>query len=453
VQPDHHSREEHSGQPGGRGRGEFRGHTEANSEAVPKVERRRKPRVRKSAPIPAGPPHLDAYEPIVGTSELDELRFLAQSFRGKSVQIVNSSEFLEGMEASVKHLVTLFQELDIRSRVEQIDGEELESIAGELRESLQGTQGMREEAFRTAVIAHSKRNRDRTTFDANFVVVHDPESSALIEAKRKKQCWVWRSYLDLSRAAGPLWEVVRHWIERYDGAILSSQRFAPKLSIPQYMFYPCIDPLSDRNKPLDPSYIQQVCDECGIDRSRAVVTQVAAFEAENDISGVIQAFRAAKESVDCQLVLAAAANGGAASGRILDEAREAAENDSDVIILPASSEMEINALQRASTVIIHKPTMERFGFAVAEAMWKGKPVIGSAVGVIPNQIIHNITGTLVHSIEDCANQIRSLLTEPQVAEELGKNAREHVKENFLITSNLKRWLLLFQTLSEVAGPS
>jgi trehalose synthase len=137
---------------------------------------------------------------------------------------------------------------------------------------------------------------------------------------------------------------------------------------------------------------------------------------------------------------------------VLAEVMQAAGEDPDIIVLnlPPWSGLEINALQQASTIIIQKSLKEGFGLTVTEALWKGKPTIGGAVGGIPNQIIHKLTGALVHSVEGCAYQIRYLLTHPEFAEQLGKNGREHVKENFLITSNVKRWLLLFQIMLGIA---
>jgi trehalose synthase len=163
----------------------------------------------------------------------------------------------------------------------------------------------------------------------------------------------------------------------------------------------------------------------------------------------------AKKYVDCQLVLA----GGGASDDpegavVLQEVMEEAGDDPDVIILnlPPWSALEINALQRASTLIIQKSLKEGFGLTVTEGLWKGKPVIAGAVGGIPTQVIHKLTGVLVHSVEGCGYQIRYLLTHPEYAAQLGKNGREHVKENFLMTTNLKRWLMLFQILLGTTRP-
>jgi len=164
---------------------------------------------------------------------------------------------------------------------------------------------------------------------------------------------------------------------------------------------------------------------------------------------VVLAFKLARKYVDCQLVLA----GGAATddpegALVLKEVKEAAGDDRDIIILdlPPWSALEINALQRASTIVVQKSIKEGFGLTVTEALWKGKPTIAGAVGGIPNQVIHKLTGMLVHSVEGCAYQIRYLLTHPEFAAQLGRNGHEHVKENFLMTTNVRRWLLLRRIL-------
>ncbi|MGC2450347.1 MAG: glycosyltransferase, partial [Candidatus Sulfotelmatobacter sp.] len=240
-------------------------------------------------------------------------------------------------------------------------------------------------------------------------------------------------------------------VEQYDAAIFSSQSFARQLPIPQYLFYPCIDPLSEKNKELPDSLVQQICDDFGIDRSRPIVTQVSRFDRLKDPVGVVQAYKLAKKYVDCQLVLA---GGGATDDPegaiVLQEVKEASGNDPDIIILdlPPWCAVQINAIQRASTIIVQKSLKEGFGLTVTEALWKGKPTIASSVGGIPNQIIHKLTGVLVHSVEGCAFQIRYLLTHPEFARSIGASGREHVKENFLMTTNVKRWLLLFRILEQ-----
>jgi trehalose synthase len=124
--------------------------------------------------------------------------------------------------------------------------------------------------------------------------------------------------------------------------------------------------------------------------------------------------------------------------------REAAAGDPDVhvLVLPPTAHYEINALQHAADIIIQKSTKEGFGLTVAEGMWKGKPVIGGFAGGITVQIIYGVTGYTVNSVEGCAFRIRHLLNNPALAKSMGENAREYVRENFLITRDLTEHLAL-----------
>jgi len=196
-----------------------------------------------------------------------------------------------------------------------------------------------------------------------------------------------------------------------------------------------------------------VCAAWGIDRSRPVVTQVSPFDRGHDPLGVVEAYRVAKKDVDCQLVLVGTTSeDDPDSSAVLSALQDSAAGDTDIILanVHSDSPAEINAIQSASTIIVQKSAHEGAGTTVTEALWKGKPVIGAAGGAISNQIIHKFTGMLVNSVESCAYQIRYLLAHEELAEQLGKNGREHVKENFLLTSEVKRWLLLFHILLGVA---
>ena len=418
----------------------------------PPFERRHKPRIRETPPTPAPPPHLDDYEPLIGRAEIEELRYLAQALREKKMKMVNSTAVGGGVAEILNRLVPLLNELEVSTHWDVITGgNDFFEVTKAFHNALHGGAYQLSNQAREIFLLHNEQNRERMRFDEDLIVLHDPQPVGLIQSKKpdSRQRWVWRCHIDLSNPNPEVWGFLRPFVEKHDAAIFSSQAFARQLAIPQYLFFPCIDPLSEKNKQLDPSYIQQVCDDFGVDRSRPIITQISRFDRLKDPVGVIRAYRMAKQYVDCQLVLA---GGGATDdpegAAVLAEVTEAAGEDQDIIILnlPPWSALEINALQRASTIIIQKSLKEGFGLTVTEALWKGKPTIGSAVGGIPNQIIHKITGLLCHSVEGCAFHIRYLLTHPEFADQIGKNGREHVKENFFITSNVKRWLLLFQLL-------
>lgn len=422
---------------------------------APPRDRRKKPRIRETPPAPPPPPRLDGYEPLIGKAELDELRFLAQGLRGKTVKMVNSTAVGGGVAEILNRLVPLLSELEVATHWDVITGgNDFFEVTKAFHNALHGGAYQLTNEAREIFLLHNEQNRARMRFDEDVIILHDPQPAALIKSKTDNhQRWIWRCHIDLSNPHPEVWGFLRPLVEQHDAAIFSSQAFARQLSIPQYLFYPCIDPLSEKNKQLDASFIQQVCDDFGIDRSRPILTQISRFDRLKDPLGVIQAYQLAKKYADCQLVLA----GGSATDDpegavVLAEVMQAAGDDPDIIVLnlPPWSGLEINALQSASTIIIQKSLKEGFGLTVTEALWKGKPTIGSAVGGIPNQVIHKLTGALVHSVEGCAYQIRYLLTHPEFAEQLGKNGREHVKENFLITSNVKRWLLLFQIMMGIA---
>jgi trehalose synthase len=414
-------------------------------------ERRQLPRTWETPPAPAPPPHLNDYRAIVGEAELDELRFLARDLKGRSVKMVNSTAVGGGVAEMLNRLVPLLGELEVTTHWDVITGgNDFFEVTKAFHNALHGSAYDLTRHAQEIFLMYNEQNRQRMQFTEDVVVIHDPQPAALIGAREKTSSrWVWRCHIDLSNPDPRVWGFLRPFIEQYDAAIFSSPSFARQLPIPQYLFYPCIDPLSEKNKELDDSFVQKVCDEFGVDRSRPIVTQVSRFDRLKDPVGVVQAFKLARKYVDCQLVLA----GGGASDDpegavVLQEVKETAGNDPDVIILdlPPWCALEINALQRASTLVVQKSIKEGFGLTVTEALWKGKPTIGGAVGGIPNQIIHKLTGALVHSVEGCAYQIRYLLTHPEFAAQLGKNGHEHVKENFLMTTNVRRWLLLFRIL-------
>ena len=225
--------------------------------------------------------------------------------------------------------------------------------------------------------------------------------------------------------------------------------FAQPLSVRQVLISPSIDPLSDKNRELPQEVVDQVLDRFEIDRKRPIITQISRFDYLKDPVGVIDVYDIVKQYVDCQLVLA----GGEASDdpegpEVLAQVQAKAAEDQDihVLLLPHASDIEINALQRASSVIVQKSLKEGFGLTVAEALWKGKPMVASAVGGIPLQITHRYSGLLSHTVEGMAYWVRQLLNDPAYGRRLGENGREQVRQKSLITRHIRDYLLLFLSL-------
>src|SRR6516165_2412332 len=405
-------------------------HPQSGKQLDARPAARPRPRISETPPPAPPAPHLADYAPIIGKSLLDELRFVARPLIGKRVKMVNSTAMGGGVAEMLSRLVPLLDELEVKTSWELMTGgNDFFEVTKSFHNALHGEKLTLTQQARDIFLLNTERNRQRMSFDEEFVVIHDPQPAGLVAGKDSSSAhWVWRCHIDLSHPNPEVWEFLRPMVERYDTAVFSSPAFARSLSIPQALFYPCIDPLSEKNKDLDESYIQAICDNFGIDRSRPIVTQISRFDRLKDPLGVIRAYKMAKKYVDFQLVLA----GGGASDDpegaiVLKEVYNATEEDPDIIVLdlPPWSALEINALQRASTIVVQKSLKEGFGLTVTEALWKGKPTIASAVGGIPTQVIDRQTAMLVHSVEGCAYQIRYLLTHSEYAQQLGRNGREH----------------------------
>jgi trehalose synthase len=293
-------------------------------------------------------------------------------------------------------------------------------------------------------------NASKLALEADLTMIHELAPLPLVRHRPGRGRWAWRCHVDLSGAPRRVWYLLRREIERYDAAVFSLPKFAQRLRIPVLIIHPSVDPLSEKNRDISRREIQQILDRLGIPQDKPILVQVAPYARTKDPLGVIQAYRLAKKYVDCRLVLA---GGGAADNpegsAVLAEARAAAARDPDIhpLVLPPDAALEINALQRAAAIVIQKPLHEDFGLGVAEAMWKGKPVIGSFAGGIPVQVVFEVTGYTVNSIEGAAFRIRQLLQNPDLMARLGGAAREYVRRNFLITRHLGDYLALLASLT------
>ena len=114
--------------------------------------------------------------------------------------------------------------------------------------------------------------------------------------------------------------------------------------------------------------------------------------------------------------------------------------------MPPDAHRTINALQRNATIVLQKSLREGFGLTVAEAMWKGKPVIGGDTGGIRLQVVNHYTGFLVRTPEGAALRIRYLLHRRDLLEEIGERAQRFVWENYLLTRHLREYLTLMAGL-------
>ncbi len=390
---------------------------------------------------------LESYRGIAPDSVLREIAILADALHGRTLQHVNSTRVGGGVAELLTRLVPFTESLGIRTAWDVIEGNaSFFEVTKSLHNALQGAEVEISHADREVYLQCLQDNAARIYLDADVVIVHDPQPAYLVDyCPVDRRRLAWRCHIDLSKPNDDAWRFIRQAVSKYAMAVFHVPQFARGLPIPQVLIAPSIDPLSAKNRDLAENDISAVTDRFGIDRRRPLLVQISRFDRFKDPLGVIAAYRLVRQNFDCQLVLA----GGTATDdpegeEVLDEVQEAAAGDPDVFVLslPPNSDHEINALQRAATVILQKSTREGFGLTVTEGMWKGKPVIGGAVGGMPAQIIHGETGFLVHSVQGAAFRIRYLLSHPRAAERMGAQGREHVRRHFLSTRHVRDYLLL-----------
>lgn len=398
---------------------------------------------------------LAEYEPVVGPASIRQLRQLGARLAGTRLVHINSTREGGGVAEILNWMVPLMRDVGIDASWEVISGPpRYYEITKSIHNGLQGMPvqlDTKDWTLLRDVNAAWAAEHKASLKDADVVVVHDPQPSPLIEFCRNgRSKWIWRAHIDISHPYRAVWKNLRPIVEKYDASIFSMNAFAQFLPHTQYLVPPSIDPLSEKNCDISKKERRKVCEEIGLDCNRPVLVQVSRFDRFKDPLGVIKAYQIVRRFSPVQLVLA---GGGAADDpegkAVYQEVLEAAKGDEDihVLLLPSDAHRLINALQRIADIVIQKSTKEGFGLTVAEAMWKGKPVIGGDTGGIRLQVINYQTGFLVSTPEGAAHRIRFLLDHRRRLIRMGDIARESVRENFLLTRHLREYLTLVFALT------
>jgi len=398
---------------------------------------------------------LKEYIPIVGQSTIDDLKLLAEKLKGKTIQNINSTAVGGGVAEILHCMVPLLNELGVNTKWDVIKGtEEFFEVTKKFHNALHGwSERIGKEDFEIFDETNQRNIKDLKT-DSDIVFIHDPQPIALIKKKSKNK-WIWRCHIDISSPDMRVWKFLKKFIVKYDSSVYSSPAFSQKLPVKQFLISPSIDPLSDKNKELPQEMIDAVLRKYGISKDKPIIAQISRYDYLKDPIGAIDAYKLVKKYNNCQLVFAGnKAADDPESDKVLAKVRQKAGNDPDIrplVIPPDTNDIDINALQRAATVILQKSIREGFGLVVTEALWKAKPVVASDVGGIPLQIKHKYSGLLCHSVEGAAFGIKQFLNSPGFAKRLGENAKENVRNNFLLTRHIRDYMLLFLSLYHHEG--
>ena len=393
---------------------------------------------------------LEDYDQFIGAEAVERLYRKARHLEYLHVANVNSTYYGGGVAEILSSFTLLMNSVGIKTGWRVIQGApDFFSITKKMHNALQGADINLSERkcnfFEEVIYENAVRNH---LDDHNFVIIHDPQPLPMVKHYKKRGPWIWRCHIDLTDPNPELWQYLRPTIEKYDAVVLSLEEYKQDLHTPQLFFLPAIDPFIVKNREMSQEEIDERLAHYDIPTDLPLVVQVSRFDHWKDPEGVIQAFKLARREVDCTLVLLGNVatddpEGPEVYQKLLDQQEER------LIILSVQDTALVNALQSRAAVVLQKSLREGFGLTVAEAMWKGTAVIGGNVGGIRYQIEDGVNGFLVSSVEEAAERIVRLIKDPDLGRRLGERARETVRQNFLLSSYLEKYLDLFNSFETI----
>ena len=381
---------------------------------------------------------IDDYRRVAIPGAVDFILKLAEQARSRRFLHVTGGRLGGGAAEALRAAVPILSELGVDARWEVTGGDSAYyATARTLQAALEGAERVLGDEGLAHWVDMNGLNAKKLDLDADLTIVHDSQPASLVSARTGGR-WVWRCHFDCSSAQAGPWAFFRRFADQYDAAVFALPGFEGRLGIPMYVVPPSIDPLSERNRDMTPREVSEILTSLGVARDKPLLLQVARFARAYDPLGVVNAYRLVKKHHDVRLVLAGTADGEPERLELLSHLLEVAQEDHDVVVLelPPEAHRQVNALQRAATIVMQKSVRAEFELGAAEAMWKGKPVVGGYAGGLAQQIITNVTGYTVHSVEGAAFRIRHLLNNPELIPRMGAAGREHVRRSFLITREL-----------------
>jgi trehalose synthase len=411
-------------------------------------------------PVSVGRWSVEAYRDVVPEEIIEGLHEQARALRGARILHVNATAYGGGVSELLRSSVPLLHDLGLSVEWKVIGGSpEFFRATKALHNALQGSPETMDEAERHAYLQTAQENAPLLDSGHDFVVIHDPQPAAMLSMHGKGGArWVWRCHIDTSEPNPDAWRFFRPLLAQFDAAVFTMAEFVPPdLPIARVRtIAPAIDPLSPKNLDISQRTASQILDWMGVDLPGQLITQVSRFDCWKDPFGVIAAYRLVREQVpDLQLALVGSMALDDPEGwEVYGQLSEQAENDPLIHIysnLTGASNIEVNAFQRLSDVVVQKSIREGFGLVVSESLWKGTPVVAGRAGGIPIQMPEGVGGMLVDSVQECADAMLELLQDRELAQRLGESGRAHVRERFLLPRLLMEELALLSSLD--AGPS
>jgi trehalose synthase len=420
--------------------------------------------------VPVSPKSLEDYRKVIGDANTDEIIALGKSLRGARVLHLNATAFGGGVAELLNGMVPLLQDLGIDAQWQVMDGsEEFFNATKLLHNGMQGMYVPWDSTMGDVWRGINRSNAAALEETYDFVVVHDPQPAGLLHYTQEKMKsrrrrngandtkWIWRCHLDTTEALPEVWDFLRPYVELYDAAVFTRDEYvredlqSPRLSLVP----PAIDPLSTKNIDIPDETVKEILRRYQIDPERPIIAQVSRFDPWKDPLGVIDVYNVLKKKrPGLQLLMVASmANDDPEAWSFYERIVRKAGEDYDIHILTnlnGVANLEVNAFQRASQVLIQKSIREGFGLVISEGLWKEKAMVAGGVGGIPMQLVHGESGFLANTTKEYSDRVAELLNNPELGQRFGERGKEHVRQNFLITRLLRDHLSLMNSLASLA---
>jgi trehalose synthase len=412
--------------------------------------------------VDVGERSVESYRGVARDVLLDDLQRAARDMRGARVLHVSATPYGGGVAELLRSAVPLLGDLGLVAHWRIISGDEaFFEVTKAIHNGMQGAGHALSDKQKAMYLSNTRTNATAFTEEYDFVFMHDPQPAGILSMRGKRSAaWIWRCHIDTSAPNAHTWDFLRPFLSDYDAAVFTMAEFVPPdLPVSRIeIIPPAIDPRSPKNMPLPEETARQVLEWIGIRTERPLVTQVSRFDPWKDPIGTVKAYRLAREQVpDLQLALVGSLalddpEGWGMYRQVLEETKD------DCLIhvftnLVGVGNIEVNAFQALSSVVLQKSLREGFGLVVSESLWKGTPVVAGRTGGIPLQMADGVGGELVDSLEECARSLVSLIRDRGRAKALGAKGRERVRDHFLMPRLVLNDLSLMRELSAGRAPT
>ena len=415
------------------------------------------------------PIDIVAYEDIIGEKNVEELKQLAGLLENRRWAHINSTFEGGGVAEMLKSVVPIAKGLGIDCQWFCIEGNEnFYSITKRFHNIIQGLdQEFTIEDLLETYVNTNKKNFENTRIIADMSIVHDPQPCASIVHGNYEGKMIWRCHIDTSEANEMIWNFLLPYINNYDGAIFSQREFVKEgIKKPVYQIAPSIDPLCPKNqersskdalKTLEPLF-----NEHNIDAERPIILAVSRYDIHKNQKTIIESFKHLKNDKEIGkkkpilIIVGNSASDDPEGMEMYKKTMDIIDGDPDIypLLNIPDNDNNIGALMKLAKVFIHVSTKEGFGLVVAEAMWQGTPVIGSNVGGIKLQVLNHKTGFMVSPFDKAriSGFCKYMLLNDDDREKMGLQAKEHIRDNFLVTTLVKKYMILMRFVLGIDFP-